>query len=337
MNPQDPRPSDAPDGAPLDHSPAPEPASPPAEDAPTPEVGSTPTEPAPAGPVAPAPEADVPSANDDDQRADPPTEPEAVAPTAGDAGPVTADPVASEPVVPEPAGSESVVTEPAGSEPVEPEPEPESEPERAAVPAVPAAVPPPPAAAPAPAGPAPSDEPDATSAPPAEDLPSAPRRRRLVSLLPVALLALGAVLLAVGTVFLALDLREARETEEARTEALAQARDAARVLFSYDHETLDEDFAEGLAVTTGKFREEYAKTTSEVVKDVAVEYKAVVDATVREAGVISASPDEVLALVFLNQATTSNRVEGQKIDQSRVRMRLVEEDGEWLVAEVRAL
>ena len=60
-------------------------------------------------------------------------------------------------------------------------------------------------------------------------------------------------------------------------------------------------------------------------------------ANVSEAGVISASPDKVDALVFLNQVTTSTRVEGEKIDQSRVRMRLVERDGSWLVEKVEAL
>lgn len=42
-------------------------------------------------------------------------------------------------------------------------------------------------------------------------------------------------------------------------------------------------------------------------------------------------------LVFLNQATTSTQTQGRQVDQSRVRMRLVEKDGRWLVAEVQAL
>ena len=159
-------------------------------------------------------------------------------------------------------------------------------------------------------------------------------RRRLLPVLLVGLLAL--VLLA-GTVALGLRLRAEQQTEQAREQAVAASRDAARLLFSYDHATLDDDFAKGLAVTTGEFRDEYSRTTKDVVAPVARQYKAVVQADVVESAVVEAEPDEVVTLVFLNQATTSTRVEGQQVDQSRVRMRLVERDGRWLVSEVKAL
>lgn len=160
------------------------------------------------------------------------------------------------------------------------------------------------------------------------------RRRPPLALLLVGLLTLAMV---AGVAFLALRLGDEGRTETARTEAVSASRDAARVLFSYDHATLEEDFARGRSVTTGDFRDEYARTTEEVVKDVATQYKAVVVAEVIESAVVSASPDEVETLVFLNQATTSTQIEGRQVDQSRVRMRMVERDGEWLVAEVSAL
>jgi Mce-associated membrane protein len=166
-------------------------------------------------------------------------------------------------------------------------------------------------------------------------LPAASGRSRP----PLALLLVGLLTLAMvaGVVYLALRLRDEGRTETARSEAVAASRDAARVLFSYDHATLDEDFERGLSVTTGEFREEYARTTEDVVKDVATQYKAVVVAEVIESAVVSAAPEEVETLVFLNQATTSTQIEGRQVDQSRVRMRMVERDGEWLVAEVSAL
>ncbi len=140
-----------------------------------------------------------------------------------------------------------------------------------------------------------------------------------------------------GVAYLGLRLRAEAQTESARNEAVAASRDAARLLFSYDHAKLEEDFAKGLSVTTGKFRDEYARTTSQVVTQVAKDYKAVVVADVVESAVVGASPDEVTTLVFLNQATTSTQTQGRQVDQSRVRMRLVEKDGRWLVAEVQAL
>ncbi len=161
-------------------------------------------------------------------------------------------------------------------------------------------------------------------------------RGLLSSLLPLAVLVMLAVLVLLSGL-LAWQLREENRTETARTEALAASRDAARLLFSYDHTRLEEDFQAGLDVATGGFREEYERTTREVVQPVAEQYDAVVVAEVADAAVVSATPDHVVTIVFVNQTTTSTRVEGPKIDQSRVRMRLVPVDGEWLVDEVRAL
>ena len=183
--------------------------------------------------------------------------------------------------------------------------------------------------------------PDAAPVPPPagpvvdEPAPTADRPRR--SVLPLVLVGLLTLALLAGTAFLGYRLRQEQLTSQARDEATAASRDAARLLFSYDHATLDEDFAKGLAVTTGDFTESYRKTTTEVVKPVALQYKAVVVADVVESAVIEAEPHEVTTLVFLNQGTTSTRVTGQQVDQSRVRMRLVEKDGRWLVSEVTAL
>lgn len=163
-----------------------------------------------------------------------------------------------------------------------------------------------------------------------------PRRRRLRGLLPVLALSLLTVLVAL-TAYLGWDVRQSARTDTARTAGLAASRDAARLLFSYDYNTLDRDFERGLAVTTGTFREEYQRTTREVVRPVAVQYNAVVKADVVEAAVVSASPNRVVTLTFVNQTTTSTRVQGPKIDQSRVRMSLRRVEGTWLVDQVQAL
>ncbi len=186
-----------------------------------------------------------------------------------------------------------------------------------------------------PVAPSPADQP-AADPPPADPPPAAapPRQAGLLLLVLVGLLT--AVMVA-GVAFLGLRLRAESQTETARSEATVASRDAARLLFSYDHTTLEEDFAKGLSVTTGDFRDEYSSTTKDVVAELAKKYQAVVEATVVESAVVEASPDEVTVLVFLNQATTSTQISGRQVDQSRVRMRLVERGGRWLVAEVQAL
>jgi Mce-associated membrane protein len=124
--------------------------------------------------------------------------------------------------------------------------------------------------------------------------------------------------------------------EAARHNGLAAARNATRLVFSYDYRHLDKDFAAGKAVTTGTFAGDYARTTSKLVDDVAARYKAVVVADVSDAAVISASDNRVVTLVFLNQRSTSSLAAGEKITQSRITMVLVRKGGSWLVAEVKA-
>lgn len=165
---------------------------------------------------------------------------------------------------------------------------------------------------------------------------AAGRRLRWLSL-PVAALLLVTLGVGAATAFVWLDVQEKSQSESARRSGLDASRDAARQLFSYDYRTLDKNFSVGRALTTGGFRTDYDKTTTKVVADVAKRYKAVVKANVVNAGVVRASPDEVVTIVYVNQVTTSTQVTGEKVDLSRVRMTLVRSGGRWLVTKVDAL
>lgn len=193
-----------------------------------------------------------------------------------------------------------------------------------------------PATLPSPAEPA--DPAKADAAEPDVDPASGPsgRRSALRGLAPAVVLALLTVLVVL-TGYLGWQLYRDNQVANARQQGTLAARDAARLLFSYDYNRLDQDFAAGLAVTTGPFRDQYEKTTSTVVKPVAQQYQAVVKADVREAGVVQASPGRVVVIVFVNQTTTSTRVTGPRVDQSRVRMTLKNQGGKWLVEQVDAL
>ncbi|MGC0328763.1 Mce-associated membrane protein [Streptomyces sp. SAI-170] len=178
---------------------------------------------------------------------------------------------------------------------------------------------------------------------PKDDEPAlpGPRRGRLRTALLGVLLS--AALVAVGV--LAWQDREARTTERARVEALAAAQKAAPVVLSYDHRHLDRDFARARALLTGKFREEYGRTTKTVVGPTARKYRGVVRATVvRPAGgglpaasVVSASPDRAVVLLFVDQVTESTQVTGSRVDLNRVRMTLDRTYDGWKVSAVDAL
>ncbi|MFJ8464800.1 hypothetical protein [Streptomyces swartbergensis] len=157
-----------------------------------------------------------------------------------------------------------------------------------------------------------------------------------------------AVLLVVGLVALAAlgwQYRDGRLTETARTEALAAARKAAPIVLSYDYRRLDKDFSRARAHLTGDFRDEYGKTTKTVVAPTAEKYHGVVKATVAAPGsggtpaasVVSASPDKVVVLLFVNQVTESTRVSGSRVDQNRVRMTMHRTGDGWKVSAVDAL
>ncbi|GHD21622.1 hypothetical protein GCM10010313_55440 [Streptomyces violarus] len=168
-------------------------------------------------------------------------------------------------------------------------------------------------------------------------------RRRLLTLALAVLLVAGLVALAA----LGWQYRDGRLTETARTEALAAARKAAPIVLSYDYRHLDKDFSTARAHLTGDFRDEYGKTTKTVVAPTAEKYRGVVKATVAApapasgaapaASVVSASPDKVVVLLFVNQVTESTQVSGSRVDLNRVRMTMERTGEGWKVSAVDAL
>jgi Mce-associated membrane protein len=229
-------------------------------------------------------------------------------------------------------------------QPVVEEPVPPSEPEAPAAPPLPASLVPPQAE---PEGPPPAvadeepptaEEPDTPEPLTTEPLaqPAVPPRRSATALL--AVLSAVVLVLAGVTAYLAersVSTRGGGGVEDARHDALQAARNAARLVFSYDYRHLDKDFAAGKAVTTGSFAEQYGTTTPKLV-EVAKTYKAVVAADVSDAAVINATTSKVVVLVFVNQQSTSTLAAAPKITQSRVTMTLVHRDGRWLVSDVHA-
>lgn len=119
--------------------------------------------------------------------------------------------------------------------------------------------------------------------------------------------------------------------------ALAAARSAAPAVLSYDYRHLDQDFAAASRHLTGAFKSDYAQTTTKVVTPTATRYHATVKADVVAASVVDATPERVTVLLYVDQTTTSDRVDGPKVDLDRVRMTLVPVGGQWLVDGVTAL
>ena len=180
-------------------------------------------------------------------------------------------------------------------------------------------------------------QPDRTGPEPEQPEPrgeQAPRRfgtRLLAGLLALALSALAAFGLVAYLV------RADQRVETARDQAVAAARDHAEAILSYDYRHLDADFAAARATLTGSFARDYKVTTTKLVRPGAEQYHVVVKAEVAAQSVVSATADQVVVLLFVNQTTTSTRLDGPKVDLNRVRLTLVKTDGRWLVNKVVAL
>ena len=155
---------------------------------------------------------------------------------------------------------------------------------------------------------------------------------------PVLLVAgLVVVILLVTAGLLTVRARGADRVEQARTEATAAAEATVVDLLSYDYRHLDRDFARARAGLTGGFVDDYAKTTRTVVRPTATEVKAVVKADVAASSVVRAGQNRVVVLLFVNQTTTSTRLDAPKVDLNRVRLTMDRVDGRWLVSKVVAL
>jgi Mce-associated membrane protein len=121
---------------------------------------------------------------------------------------------------------------------------------------------------------------------------------------------------------------------------LAAARTAIPTILSYDYRSIGSDIAKAKAVETGVFAQQYAKVARPLLSQ-ARQLKAIVQATVGSAGVVSAGPHTVVVLLFVDQATVreepGQHVPQTRIDQDRVQATMTNVNGRWLVSALAAL
>ena len=125
--------------------------------------------------------------------------------------------------------------------------------------------------------------------------------------------------------------------EQLRREALEAARAAAVSLTTYDHRTLDEDFARVSGQATGEFAEEYAETSAQL-RPTLEQNQAVATAEVPAVGVesLTTDPPEVTLVVAVAQTITTLGGE-PRTEYNRIRMVLRRTDDAWLIAQVERL
>ncbi|MEO3829956.1 hypothetical protein [Actinomadura sp. B10D3] len=153
----------------------------------------------------------------------------------------------------------------------------------------------------------------------------------------LAVLVVLTIALGAGTTALALKLREQNATEEASKQGALAASRAAQKLSTYDYQTLDADLKAASATTTGKLHTQYDKLAQQL-RTVAVQQQAVSNTTVIKTGVVSATPDKVVALVYANRSSATKNDKQQRLPEPlRIKMTMVKKDGKWLASELTVL
>ena len=149
--------------------------------------------------------------------------------------------------------------------------------------------------------------------------------------------------LLVATTGLVTSLVIWRAAEDRRTLASNQAAAVSAAgaiiekMLAYDYKSFDQHTTEVSALLTGGFKKEFVQAATDVVKPLAVQNQAVVLAKASEVSVMG-TPDQdiVKILAFVDQTTTSAKLERPQIDQNRVILTMVQADGRWLVSKVEA-
>ena len=165
------------------------------------------------------------------------------------------------------------------------------------------------------------------------------RRPGLTSLAVIVAAAL-CVAAAVGVVLLAGSASAGSDRNDDRAGALAAANRIARDILSYDYRTIDRDLARARAETTGPFAQQYAAAATDL-RTQAVATHAIVQARVRDSGVVSAEAGRVVVLVFADQVSVTRlkaaAVPTTRLIPSAVQMTLTDSDGHWRVSSLTAV
>ncbi|MEZ0342393.1 DUF3329 domain-containing protein [Mycobacterium sp. pV006] len=154
--------------------------------------------------------------------------------------------------------------------------------------------------------------------------------RRRVALGAVALLLVGAL---ATSGFLGWQLWQDRQVARAGDEARAAAVEYAEVLTSIDSAKVDENFNQVLAGATGEFKDMYSQSSAEL-RQLLIDNKASAHGIVTESAVQSASKEEVVVLMFVDQSVSNAAVPDPRIDRSRIKMTMRNIDGRWLASKV---
>lgn len=128
-------------------------------------------------------------------------------------------------------------------------------------------------------------------------------------------------------------LRQRDEVDTAAQQALSTAQTYAVALTSIDSQHIDDDYTHVLDGATGDFKNMYAQSSGQL-KKMLIDNKARSVGKVVDASVQSASGDQVVVMLFVDQEITNAVSPDPRMDRSRIIMTMRSVGGRWLAAKV---
>ena len=123
------------------------------------------------------------------------------------------------------------------------------------------------------------------------------------------------------------------EIEESAEQARAVAERAVGPVLSYDYRSFEESTAAARSYMTIGYQEEYDKLVAALEPNLE-EVQPVVEVEIVDSAVVRTGEDRVDVLVFVNRPTLRKGIDEPEIYKDQVTLRMVREDGQWLVGDL---
>jgi Mce-associated membrane protein len=174
------------------------------------------------------------------------------------------------------------------------------------------------------------------STPAPELKPAADAGRARPVLVPIALAALALASL-VAVAVLGWQSISASRAQSAQNAALDAARTGTTQVLSYDSKTLDADLAKSRTLISGNFAAKFEDLANSVIVPAVRQQSLSTKANVVRAAIIDAQPEQVQALLFVNQTTSMSSQPAPRSATNQVRVTMTWSDGHWLISDVQPL
>lgn len=155
------------------------------------------------------------------------------------------------------------------------------------------------------------------------------RTRRWVALLAGATLAASLA----GAAWTGQEVREERTSDARERSALAAGREAALAFTSYDHARIEEDLERVSAMSTGRFREEFAKALGALTGAI-TKAEGVSESSVNHAGIVRMHEDSAVVLAAVDATITNKETKEPSLRRYRLQITLARDDESWLISDI---